>query len=205
MVCEGGAYVSENCSILIGIPISRLEVLRAKMTMTDLLLFLFLTSVFGSALVHEVLQLAKAMASRKWLVGEAEIIRASTEKRGGRHGGVGPLVEFRYWYDGREYQGSRLVFGSLPKSTEADVAKLVARFQPGSRWAVNIDPQRPQDAVLQPGPHRHNWFAVCFLGCITAVTATMLVKAAWEVTVHHSQSPLPAQPALERQTTSKPQ
>ena len=173
------------------------------MTIADLLMFLWLTSFSGYALVCEIRQLVKAMASRRWLVGEAEIIRAFAEESGGRHGRLEPVVEFRYWYDGREYQSSRLVFGSM-KASRADVATLVGRFQPGTRWTVSIDPERPHEAVLQPGPHRHNWFAVCFLACFAAIAGTMLVQATREVSAHYWQASLPAHPALERQTTSRP-
>jgi hypothetical protein len=55
------------------------------------------------------------------------------------------------------------------------------------------------------GGDRHTWFTICFLSGFVAIATTMLVKAAWEVTVHYTQSPLPAQPALERQTNSRSQ
>jgi hypothetical protein len=122
------------------------------MTITDLLFFLGLMTLGSFGLVLEVPELIRALASRKWFVGEAEILRAGVEKGGGRHGHVEPVVQFRYWYDGREYQGSRLVFGT-PKATRVEVAKLVARFQPGTRWAVSIDPRRPHEAVIQPHPN----------------------------------------------------
>jgi hypothetical protein len=173
------------------------------MTIADLLIFLAMTSAFGYALVSEILELINAIASRRWPLGEAEVIRALTEEQKGRRRKFVPVVEFRYQHDGREYLGSRLVFGSMFNHTKAEAAAVVERFQPGTRWAVSIDPQRPHVAVIQPGPHAHNWIAICFLGTFTAFTATFLVRAARDVTAHYTRS-LPASPALERAHRTPP-
>jgi hypothetical protein len=101
--------------------------------------------------------LIQAVAALAWKRVDGRILEAGTlgytGAAGGGHGRtrmVRGMVGYRYAYEGREYVGSRLSFGT-PIGLNPALASLAgaSRYQPGQAVAVFVDPEDPSRAVLR--------------------------------------------------------
>ena len=101
--------------------------------------------------------LFQALAALGWRRADGQILDAGTlgytGAAGGGHGRtrmVRGAVGYRYAYEGREYLGNRLSFGS-PIGLNPALASLAgaSRYQPGQAVTVFVDPKDPSRAVLR--------------------------------------------------------
>jgi hypothetical protein len=141
-----------------------------------------LTASGGCGLLWNLRELWRARASRRWIVGEAEIVSATLRESRGRGGEpeFKPIVSFRYQHEGREYIGTRVAFGYYQPCDRRSADQFIAHFAPGTRRQVNICPTRPQLSVLEPGLQYNiwAWLIVSFVGVIVGgnIILEMLVQ-----------------------------
>jgi hypothetical protein len=101
--------------------------------------------------------LFRAVAALGWARAEGQILGAGTLGYTGRAGGghgrtrmVRGAVSYRYAYEGREYVGDRLSFGT-PIGLNPALASLAgaSRYEAGQTVTVFVDPKEPSRAVLR--------------------------------------------------------
>ena len=118
--------------------------------------------------------LFRALAALGWRRADGRILDAGTlgytGAAGGGHGRtrmVRGAVSYRYAYEGREYVGSRLSFGT-PVGLNPALASLAgaSRYQPGQPVTVFVDPKDPSRAVLRRSAPSSLVFALMGAGLI---------------------------------------
>ena len=96
-----------------------------------------------------------------------------------------PEVKYTYNLDGQSYESSRITFGAINK---LDAGKTVARYPKGKQIDVFYNPQKPDQAVLEPGTDPTGSLVFIGIGVILAfVGATTSVKH-WKRSKALSQS-----------------
>ncbi|MBD3241160.1 MAG: DUF3592 domain-containing protein [Chitinivibrionales bacterium] len=97
----------------------------------------------------------RSSRSPSWLSTEGTVVATSIDERSssesvGREYHV--YVKYIYVIDGEYYASSQVGF-TFPFNygDRADAEKVVAKYPVGERVQVFYDPQRPQDACLEPG------------------------------------------------------
>lgn len=116
--------------------------------------------------------LFRAVAAVGWRRAEGQVLGAGTLGYTGRAGGghgrtrmVRGAVTYRYVYDGREYVGDRLSFGT-PIGLNPALASLAgaSRYEAGQAVTVFVDPQDPSRSVLRRSAPSSVVFAVMGAG-----------------------------------------
>jgi uncharacterized protein DUF3592 len=133
---------------------------------------------FGSVgLFWTVRELIRSWLSRRWPVGEAEIVSSSVHERRGRRGRTvfEPTVSYAYSFAGREHVGHRIAFGDVSSGNREEADQVANRFEVGTRWAVSVCGRKPDLSVLHPGPNRRVWFAAAFFSLYVAMAVSFLL------------------------------
>lgn len=132
--------------------------------------------------------------SKDWPVAKGSVIQSEI-RESRRTSGSGsnrrtvvehlPEVVYNYNVEGQSYRSSRITFGAVNK---LNARKTVARYPKGKRIDVFYDPQKPDQAVLEPGADPT--FSIVFIG-IGVVLALMGFSVAaryWKKTKALSQA-----------------
>lgn len=103
--------------------------------------------------LRSVWQLLTALESRSWSRTQG-IVRMSTVQEDLDGEGIlyKARVSYRFTVDGREFVGNRACFGDSDRSSWSLLARrIVARYRVGAAVTVHYDPEKPSEAVLEPG------------------------------------------------------
>ncbi|MBX3132280.1 MAG: DUF3592 domain-containing protein [Gemmatimonadaceae bacterium] len=129
--------------------------LREQTSVAAAVLFTGLTVAGIGVVMWSTGEVLSGRASMHWVAVDAEILNTSltqgVEARTGRKQWR-PRVHYRYTWEGAAYEGRRLSFGlnTFPDAS-AGAETLQARYAPGSRHPVYVDPADPANSVLVPG------------------------------------------------------
>ncbi len=106
------------------------------------LLFAGSVVIFYSASTYD-----RGKRSLLWLTVRGDL--ASIEWYGeiSGNGAAFPMVQYRYEFEGKHYAGSNTCFGAASEAT----CRLAGR-QPGQKVSGFVNPDKPQESVLLPGP-----------------------------------------------------
>jgi hypothetical protein len=122
--------------------------------------------------------LFRAVGALGWRRAEGQILGAGTLGYTGRAGGghgrtrmVRGAVSYRYRYEGREYLGDRLSFGTAIGLNPA-LASLAgaSRYEAGQAVTVFVDPKDPSRAVLRRSAPSSVVFALLGAGLLALGT-----------------------------------
>ncbi len=85
-----------------------------------------------------------------WQETSAEVVNSRVvEAHSSRSFDYEPLVTYRYTYDGKEYESSRLAFASLMQPERSGARKIVDGYPKGKKITCYVDPEEPDQAVVQ--------------------------------------------------------
>jgi len=62
-----------------------------------------------------------------------------------------PIIRYRYRAGGQDLEGGRVAIGGEPLMTRVLAGKLTARYPVGAHVDIHIDPNDPNNAVVEPG------------------------------------------------------
>ena len=121
--------------------------------MTIRLLQFILLVVCAIAIGWHLRTLLLARASLEWPVVSGRVLAAfldevDSDRQGDR---FYPRVRYRYSVRGREYEGTRLWFRTLPSADYSASLALIRDIRAGQEVEIRFDPGRPERAVLIPG------------------------------------------------------
>ncbi len=86
-----------------------------------------------------------------------------------------PEIRYRYWVDGRTYEGQWIYSGGQTGVADRDEAeKVLAPYAAGRQVQVFYNPRNPSEALLQPGK-------VDGLGAMVLIALLFLAMAFWLV------------------------
>ena len=107
--------------------------------------------------VHGLVQLRRARASRRWPVCEAVVVESKIRGHGGKRGpSYEPVVRYQYSYGGATYEGRRIMFSGYGfRSTQEDVARFLEPVPKGASIGVHVCPRDPRLSVILPGVDRN--------------------------------------------------
>ena len=138
-------------------------------------LFGILFMIAGTGMLfYTLVQISRAIRSLRWPVTPGAVVDTALKEHRGRFGGFEPVVRYRYEWDGRSYEGSRLVFSATTVLGPLEQAEaLLTQMPVGSRIPVRVCPAKIQLSVIQPGFERGLWFPLAWsvmaiLGGLTA-------------------------------------
>jgi hypothetical protein len=93
-----------------------------------------------------------AIASRRWLTTEGVVLASELQRSEEKSGTYTSQVSYRYSVDGKDYVAERARFGDhIGLGWSAPARRIVGRYPKGARVRVHYDPDKPADAVLEPG------------------------------------------------------
>lgn len=124
--------------------------------------FLILCMAIG--LIQDRVRLLQAgQQSLQWPTVVGEVITADVGQIAGTQTGSGWTIRIRYAYevDGLEFQGDRMTFSRrIGGRTRVQADDELRQYVPGGPVLVHYNPERPQRAVLEPGPDRRAYFGL---------------------------------------------
>ena len=123
-----------------------------------------------SLTASQVRLLTRARATRSWQCCSGEIVGAApggyleAGTRGDVWAGSFARIRYRYSANGQPYEGTQISLSGPPPeswtSSSGYAAVLLQRYAVGTKVAVWYDPKDPQQAVLEPGDNRSNYWGV---------------------------------------------
>jgi hypothetical protein len=61
-----------------------------------------------------------------------------------------PIIRYRYQAGGQDIEGDQVRIGGLPLTTRVLAGRLIARYPVGAHVDIYVDPDNPQNALLEP-------------------------------------------------------
>lgn len=121
--------------------------------------------------------LDNAKASEKWPAVDGVIEQSEVVTSRGDDGDTMYAAEvlYKYTVDGREYQSDNVYFGGDYRSSSSSGAyEVVNRYPVGDTVKVHYDPDKPENAVLEPGV---TWmsYLVYGIGLVFFIVGLLLV------------------------------
>lgn len=94
-----------------------------------------------------------------WLPVAGTIVESTTGFSSSYH----PQIQYEYVHDGRRLRGLEVRTHKFMGTWPGAANKVLARYPVGASVTVYVDPEDPEDAVLEPGGDPHFfWFVYCF-------------------------------------------
>jgi hypothetical protein len=132
-------------------------------------LFPWIVVLAGAGAIYIGVQdMRAARDSVTWPAVDGRVIRTSIQvERGGRDGASSgsvtyrPVVVYEYSVNGVTHEGQRISIGEYATADEADARRTVDKYPLGAAVRVRYRPDRPAQALLEPGLQGVPWF---FLG-----------------------------------------
>ncbi len=114
--------------------------------------WMFFLAGLGFSLVF-IIPGVKNLQARSWAETDCEILRSWVQSHSGDDGGTtySVEVEYRYTFDGVEYQGDRYQFMGGSSSGHKGKRKVVDALPEGSTTTCWVDPEEPSESVLYRG------------------------------------------------------
>ncbi len=122
------------------------------------------------------------LATFRVAMGTMDSVRVE-QRPGRRYRNYVPRAYYRYWVDGREYQGTRVTAADLAGRPSRAVA-LIAPYKPGARVQVHYDPHAPERAFLR-GPTGDFW-VMLGTGLAWIAFAAWTVARKWATARRHT-------------------
>jgi hypothetical protein len=101
---------------------------------------------------------------KTWVRSLARIVDSRVVERS-RHSSIThhPEIRYRYTYNGRDYTSDRVATDDVDYGWRGAAQKVADRYPVGSEVSAFVDPEKPENALLEPG---HSWFTIMalFLG-----------------------------------------
>lgn len=142
-----------------------------------LIVLLFSMNRVGRDLWH-------VLRSRAWPSVNGKVLSfAAPEPRPASSFPADKVISYRYWVDGREYEGWRVSFSRRQRWYQNDVRALIARYDTRQEVRVYHDPSNPADSVLEPGGSN---FAN---GLMLTLQATVAAFLSWWTLFYRPPSP----------------
>lgn len=94
-----------------------------------------------------------------------------------------PVVRYSYTAgrDNAEFTSSRIHARSQSGGARSVANSVIARYAPGTKVNVHVDPERPDNAMLEPGMRRDDWMELTFIGA-GLLGVLGLLATAWHLT-----------------------
>jgi|SRR5688572_13441865 len=122
--------------------------------------------LFGTAAVAWGLySLVRTYQSLHWPKAIGTIVSSAVEEYRDSKGTMmyRAAISYRYSVSGREYVGSRRIFGGeMAVNWPGPAEKAIALYPVDATVPVHYDPGKPGEAVLLPGQYRIPLFAIAF-------------------------------------------
>ena len=101
--------------------------------------------------LHEVFGLVQALRAKSWTPVPSTIIESRAVIGCGKGGSYYPVVRYRYSYDSRDYESSRLAFGNVGCGSEHSARNVAASYVPGQVVSAWVNPSAPSEATMIAG------------------------------------------------------
>lgn len=138
---------------------------------TSIILFLFGAGfcVWGWILI------ADARLSISWPTAPATIVYSEIKSSDSRSDGkttrmYSADIRYQYTVNGKRYASSRISFGDHSSSSSTGMEKLVNKYLKGSQATAYYDPDKPGNALLEPGPVLISYIPFVF-GALSIIAA----------------------------------
>ncbi len=148
---------------------------------TGIILFLFGAGfcIWGWILI------ADARLSTSWPTAPATIVYSEIKSSDSRSDGkitqmYSADIRYQYTVNGKRYVSARISFGDHSSSSSTGMKKLVNKYPKGSQATAYYDPDKPGNALLEPGPVLISYIPFVFgaLSIIAALIALFKKKGA---------------------------
>ena len=111
-------------------------------------------SNFGGLFYNLLRSRRRMQAARNWDRVEG-VITASEVEQPASHvsddlDDATPIIRYRYQAGGRDIEGDQVQIGGLALTTRVLAARLIARYPVGAHVDVYVDPENPNNALLEP-------------------------------------------------------
>jgi hypothetical protein len=99
------------------------------------------------------------MASESWPTAEGKILSSRVQSRRDRDSNgrattqYTAKVDYEYQVGDRRYRSQRIQYGLFTSNVRGQARSVVDRYPQGQAVQVRYDPDSPETAVLDPGPH----------------------------------------------------
>lgn len=130
----------------------------------------------------------REMAARSWpevpcLIREIQIESHSLKAHGTISGSIAysPKVRFEYQIAGRTYTSDQFWFGESLFKTRAEVATMIAPFQPGQQAVCYVNPKTPSDAILSRQLYDKAWVGWMWWILFAVVGAAGCTASMWAI------------------------
>ncbi len=114
----------------------------------------------------------RSLKSRVWIPADGEVTWAITaeEREPGNQPMYRPDIQYAYRYQGEEHLGTQVHVGDFISSNLPGRAqRLVSKYRPGSKVTVYVNPDCPDEALLERGlPREIVFFGLAGLACLAA-------------------------------------
>ena len=119
----------------------------------------------------------KAKDSLSWPQVEGQVIASRSEKGCRRGSSYYPHIEYAYSVQGGQLSGSRLRFGSAPCGEQHAAEQIAAKYPPGAKLKVSVNPNNMFESVLSPGEVPSNaWFYFTAMALLFVVGSALTIK-----------------------------
>jgi hypothetical protein len=113
---------------------------------------IFIVAGLAAFVLLTVPTLGRALDSRTWDETPCVILSSQvTTSRGNKGDTYGVAVSYRYEYGGQPYTGDRYRLIAVSSSGRAAKQRVVNQLAPGTTTVCYVDPDRPQESVLDRG------------------------------------------------------
>ena len=122
-----------------------------------------LTGIGLFMLVRGLLDFRIIRLSQNWPTVEGQIVQAtievtrSSDDDGTTSTRYAPLVIYTYSLVGQQYTSDKVTFGAKWRYGSRSKAESKSNYQTGQRINVYYNPEKPEQAVLEPGAMRGAW------------------------------------------------
>jgi len=126
---------------------------------TDSALFLLLFC--GLPLCFGLWQRFRELAPRKWPQIDGTIVNSTIKKQWLDPGyQYVPIVEYEYSYGGKAYSSSKRRAGNYASGASEEAEAILSRYPVGGRVTVFVDPEDPDNSVLEFGATPLSWICI---------------------------------------------
>ena len=145
-------------------------------------LFAYFEYVFAFLAISAMIALnywmyERSVATRKWPTVPATITESFVLQKPTNFSSRGTnmqdsyeaVVRYEYEVDGKKYEGDQVTRGSFYTTTLITISKIVNRYPIGKNVDARVDPEDPEEAVLEGKANPFVWFFAAFNAFIVLV------------------------------------
>ncbi|HQO58006.1 MAG TPA: DUF3592 domain-containing protein [Candidatus Omnitrophota bacterium] len=123
----------------------------------EMLFFLFFAAIGGGIVYLGFMSYVKSRASQSWptaqgVVVSSEVAAHRSRSRKGHHRTTyGAKVRYEYTVNGVQYSSDKISFGEYRTHNRGPAQATADRYPPQVEVVVYYNPDKPEEAVLEPG------------------------------------------------------